>query len=346
MARVVPADDQDVDVLEYGHHGERHPGDDEVDRNLPALGGGRAENPIGAYRRPPAGRRPGAGHAATSPRVDGGIPGVERGDHLADQDAHGCAGWPEAGEHQYQDGHQAYPDLHDQVDRERRVATARLEQPAVEREQHEERRRGEDGRDADAALLVQQQRHPVAAGEDHRRPQDNQQGALAVHSPGPAANQVSAAVLVPDRHPAHHRDHHRGARHGDDEEQAGQLVQHAVAVRVEQPCQRDRQHDAGAVGDHARDGQRPRLQQPGADGLDARFRSRVEEELRAEIRTDRIRSQRHRRGHPFHQEFCRSRLGFDVFCHERRHTGHGGGDGFFGRTPEFGLTGWSTVHTL
>ena len=47
VARVVSADDQDVDILEYGHHGERHPGDDEIDRNLPTLGGGRAENPIG-----------------------------------------------------------------------------------------------------------------------------------------------------------------------------------------------------------------------------------------------------------------------------------------------------------
>ena len=142
-------------------------------------------------------------------------------------------------------------------------------------------------------------------------------GALAVHSPGPTANQVSAAVLVPDRHPPHHRHHHRGARHGDDEEQAGQLVQHAVAVRAE--------HRATRSSARRWRRWRPRRRWPAARLAAARLASTRRPVsppgppgLGAEIRTDRVRRQRHPRGHPFYQEFCRSRLGFDAFSHERQ----------------------------
>ena len=89
--------------------------------------------------------------------------GLGRRDDLADEDADGRAGGPEAGGDERQDGDDADAHLDQEVDRQRLVGPVGLQEAPVEREQHEEGRRGEDRRDADAALLVQQHGHAVPA---------------------------------------------------------------------------------------------------------------------------------------------------------------------------------------
>ena len=63
-----------------------------------------------------------------------------------------------------------HADLDHEVGRQRPVGAVGLEQAAVERQEDEERGGGQDRRDADAALLVQQHGHAVPADEHDRRP--------------------------------------------------------------------------------------------------------------------------------------------------------------------------------
>ena len=139
---------------------------------------------------------------------------------LADEDADRGAGRAVAGRHEHDHGDHPEAHLHQQVGRQRPVGPVRLQEAPVEREQDEEAGGGQDGRDADAALLVEQHRHAVPAGEDDDRPHQHDQGALPVHPAGPAPHQVARAVLVPERDASHHRDHHRGPGHGQNEVQA------------------------------------------------------------------------------------------------------------------------------
>ena len=223
--------------------------------------------------------------------------GVRRRRHLADEDAHGRTGGPVARRHQDDDGHDADAHLHQQVDRQRPVGPVRLQQAPVERQQDEEGRGGENRGDADAALLVEEHGHAVAAREHDHGPDEDDQRALAVDPPRPAAHEMAGAVLVPDGDPAHDGHHDGRARHGQDQVEAGELVEDAVAVRREEPGQRDGEDDAGAIGQHAGGGQRSRLQQPGPHRLDARSRVRVEEELGAQVRADCVGGQCHGRRH-------------------------------------------------
>ena len=232
-----------------------------------------------------------------------------RGGHdLADQHADRGTGGPEPGQHEHQHGGQADADLDQEVGRQRPVGAVGLQQAAVEGEQHEECRRGEDRRDADAALLVEQHRHAMPAHEHEHGPGQDEHGALAVHTARPAAHQLRIPALAPDGHPAHDGDHHRRARHGEDQVQPRELIEDSVAVRREQAGQHDGEHHAGPVGQHAGGRERARLQQPGPHRLDARARVGVEEEFRAEVRSDRVGCERHGGGHGLHDDLGRRRL--------------------------------------
>ena len=210
------------------------------------------------------------GALATRPGPHRGVAGVRRRHDLADQHADRRTRGPEPGEHQHEHRDQAHADLDHEVGRQRPVGPVRLQEAAVEREEHEEGGRGEDGRDADAALLVQQHGHAVPADEHEDRPRQDEHRALPVHPPGPAAHQVAAPVLVPHGHPPHHGDDHGRPGHGEDQVEARQLVEDAVAVRREEARQRDGEDDAGPVGEDAGRRQRPRLEQPRPHRLDAR----------------------------------------------------------------------------
>ena len=142
-------------------------------------------------------------------------------------------------------------------------------------------------------LLVEQHRHAVPAGEHHGRPDQHHQGALAVHPPGPPPHQVAGPVLVPEGDAPDDRDHHGGARHRQNEVQARELVEDAVAVGREQAGQRHREDDRGPVGDDARGGQGAGLQEAGPHRFDAGVGLGVEEQLGAEIGPDRVGSQGH-----------------------------------------------------
>ncbi len=140
------------------------------------------------------------------------------------------------------------------------------------------------------------------------RPRQDDHGPLPVHPPGPAAHQVAAPVLVPHGHPPHHRDDHRGPRHGEDEVEGRQLVEDPVAVRRQQAGQRDGEDDAGPVGQHARGRQGSRLQQPGPHRLDTGPGLLVEQELRPEVGAHRVGRQRHRRRHGLDDDLGRRRV--------------------------------------
>ena len=146
---------------------------------------------VGAQGRHPAGGG-GAGQPAARPgphRLEAGVPGCQ---HLADQDADGRAGRAEAGQDQHEHGDEPHAHLDQQVDGQRPVGPVRLEQAAVEGEEDEEGRRGQDGGDPDAAGLVEEHGHAVAAQEDDDHPDQDEHGALPVHPAGPAAHEVAA----------------------------------------------------------------------------------------------------------------------------------------------------------
>ena len=136
----------------------------------------------------------------------------------------------------------------------------------------------------------------------------DEHGALPVHASRPAPHQVATAVLVPHGHPPHDGHHDRRPRHGEDEVQPGQLVQHPVAVGRHEAGQGDGEDDAGAVGQHTGGGQGPRLQEAGPHRLDAGPRLAVAEELRTEVGTDGVGCQRHRRRHGLDDDLGRRRL--------------------------------------
>ena len=117
--------------------------------------------------------------------------------------------------------------------------------------------------------------------------------ALPVHPAGPAPHEVAGAVLVPDGHPPHHRHHDGRSGHGQDQVEARQLVEDAVAVGREQTGQRDGEDDAGAVGQDAGRGQGPGLQEAGPHGLDARARLGVDEQVGAERGPDGVGGEGH-----------------------------------------------------
>ena len=96
--------------------------------------------------------------------------GVGGGHDLADEHADRRAGRPEAGQHQHEHGDHPYAHLDQEVHREGLVRAVGLEEAAVEREEDEEGGRGEDGRDADAALLVEQRRRRRAGWRRRGRP--------------------------------------------------------------------------------------------------------------------------------------------------------------------------------
>ena len=201
---------------------------------------------------------------------------------LAEQHADRRARGAVPGGHQGEDRDHPDAHLHQQVRRQGPVGPVGLQEAPVEREQDEEGGRGQDGRNADAALLAEQHGHCVPAAEDDHRPHEDDQGALPVDAAGPAADEVARAVLVPERHPPHHRHHDGGAGHRQNEVEAGQLVEDPVAVRREEAGQGDGEDDAGAIGQDAGRGQRPGLQEPGPHRLDARARLGVDEEIGAE----------------------------------------------------------------
>ena len=98
---------------------------------------------------------------------------MRRRDDLADEHADGCARRPEAGRDEHEDRHHAEAGLDQEVRRQRAVGPVGLQQPAVEGEEDEEGGGGQDGRDADAALLVEQFGHAVPGREDDDRPQED-----------------------------------------------------------------------------------------------------------------------------------------------------------------------------
>ena len=79
-------------------------------------------------------------------------------------------------------------------------------------------------------------------------------------------------------------------------------------MRREHAGQRDGEDDAGPVGQHAGRRQRPGLQQPGPQRLDAGSRLGVEDELGTEIRPHRVGGERHRGRHALDDELGRRRV--------------------------------------
>ena len=233
---------------------------------------------------------------------------MHRRDDLPHQHAHCGTRGAEAGQHEHEHGGHPNAGFQHEVDGERPVTAMGLQETAVEREEDEERGGGQDGRNADPALLVEQHRHAVAADEHHDRPQQDEHRPLAVHAPRPAPDQMATAVLVPHGHPSHHGDHDGGPRHGEDQVQPRQLVEDAVPVRRQEAGQGHREHDTGAVGQDAGHGQRSRLQEAGAHGVDTGTRLRVEEQLCAEVGTDGIGRQRHGGRHGLDDDLGRRRL--------------------------------------
>ena len=234
---------------------------------------------------------------------------MRRGQHFADEHPHRGAGWAEAGQHQHEDRHDPHAHLYEQVDREGLIGAMRLQEPAVEGQQDEEGGSGQDRRDADAALLVEDHGDTVPTGEHQDGPRQDEHAALPVHAAGPAPDQVAAAVLVPHRHPTHDGDDNRGPRHGEDQVQPRELIEDAVAVRRQHPGQGDGENDAGPVGQHPGRGQRARLQEAGPQRLDARPGLGIEDELGPQIRPYRVGRQRHGRRHALDDDFGRRRVG-------------------------------------
>ncbi len=76
---------------------------------------------------------------------------------------------PKPASDQHEHGDEAHAHFDEEVHGQRPVGPMGLEQAAVQREQHEEGRRGQDGGDPDAAGLVEQHGHGVAA-RGRRRP--------------------------------------------------------------------------------------------------------------------------------------------------------------------------------
>ncbi len=180
---------------------------------------------------------------------------------------------------QGQDGDRADAAFHQQVGRQRAVGPPGLEQSPIEREQHEEPRRGEDGGDPDPTVLTEQDGDPVPGGEDEDGPGHDGQRALAVDAPGPAPDQMLRPAVGPHRDPAHHGHHDGRAGHREDEEEPGQLVQRPVGVRREEPGHGHGDDDIGPVGQDPGGGQGTRLEESGAQGLDAGPGLGIEREL-------------------------------------------------------------------
>ena len=245
-------------------------------------GAPRPPSPTGP-RRPRRPRTAGAARALVpGPGPHGQVAGVGGGHRLPDHEPDRRPRRALPRPHEHQDGHRPHPGLDQKVRGQRTVGPPGLQEAPVEREQDEEGRRGQDGGDADPAALPEQDGDPVPAGEDENRPADDDQRALAVHPAGPAADEVARPVLVPHGHPPDHGHHHGRAGHGEDQEQAGELVEHPVGVRVEQPGQGNGDDHVGPVRHQPRRGQGTGLEEPRPHGLDPGLALRIERELAPE----------------------------------------------------------------
>ena len=219
--------------------------------------------------------------------------------------------------HEDQDEDGACAAFHQEVARQGAVGPSGLEQPPIQREQHEESGRREDGGDADPAALSQQFGDPVAGGEDQSGPGHDGQRALTVDPPGPAPDEMLRTAVGPHRDPPDHGHHDGRARHREDQEEPGQLVERPVGVRREDPGHGHGDDDVGPVGDNPGGGQRARLEQTRSQGFDARAGFGIERELPAEGESAAARRQGNGGRNPLDQYLDRARASGRPRCRRR-----------------------------
>ena len=222
-------------------------------------------------------------------------------DQFGHENADGRAGWPFSQGHQAQHGHRADSPLDNEVHRQRSIRPTGLEQAAVERQEHEHRRRHENGSDADTAALTQQDRDLVPAGDDEDGPRQDRHRTVPVQPTRPVTDLVGRSPVFPQRHPPHHGHDHGRSGQGENQKQTGQLNEHSVRVHREEAGHGHGHNDIGPIGNDTRRRQRSRLQEPGPERFGSRRLLRIEHELAAQRRRPGTRGQRDCRRNPLDQ---------------------------------------------